>query len=161
MAKIDKLVAEASTHLQPGEAAISSVMGAYECKVMGKDSVRNGVFLATDRRIFFFGKKMFGYDSESFPYSSISSMEIGKGMMGKTVSFFASSNKVKMKWINAGDFDGFMNVVQSNIGKKPEPIAQQQQPDAADQLQKLAALRDSGILTEDEFTAKKRQILGI
>lgn len=29
------------------------------------------------------------------------------------------------------------------------------------QLQQLAALRDQGILTEDEFAAKKAQILGI
>jgi hypothetical protein len=28
-------------------------------------------------------------------------------------------------------------------------------------IQKLAALRDQGILTEEEFTAKKAQILGI
>ena len=30
-----------------------------------------------------------------------------------------------------------------------------------DELQKLAALKDQGILTEEEFSAKKAQILGI
>lgn len=29
------------------------------------------------------------------------------------------------------------------------------------QIEKLASLRDAGILTEEEFTAKKRQILGL
>ena len=33
--------------------------------------------------------------------------------------------------------------------------------DLADQLQKLASLRDSGILTEDEFQAKKTQLLNM
>ena len=33
-------------------------------------------------------------------------------------------------------------------------------PDLAGQLQKLAALRDQGVLTEDEFAAKKADILG-
>lgn len=33
--------------------------------------------------------------------------------------------------------------------------------DTAAQLQQLAALRDQGILTEEEFSAKKKQILGI
>ncbi|HEX6843715.1 MAG TPA: SHOCT domain-containing protein [Actinomycetota bacterium] len=39
----------------------------------------------------------------------------------------------------------------------PAPAAD----DTAAQLQQLAALRDQGILTEEEFTAKKQQILGI
>lgn len=33
------------------------------------------------------------------------------------------------------------------------------QPDIADQLVKLASLRDAGILTEEEFTAKKTELL--
>lgn len=33
--------------------------------------------------------------------------------------------------------------------------------DTADQIKKLADLRDSGILTEEEFSAKKKQLLGI
>lgn len=33
--------------------------------------------------------------------------------------------------------------------------------DVADQIRKLAALRDDGILTEEEFAAKKRQLLGL
>ena len=33
--------------------------------------------------------------------------------------------------------------------------------DKVAELEKLAELRDKGILTEDEFTAKKQQILGL
>jgi len=33
--------------------------------------------------------------------------------------------------------------------------------DTTAQLQQLAKLRDQGILTDEEFTAKKKQILGI
>lgn len=40
----------------------------------------------------------------------------------------------------------------------PAPAAA---PDLATQLTQLAQLRDQGILTEDEFAAKKAQILGI
>jgi putative oligomerization/nucleic acid binding protein len=39
----------------------------------------------------------------------------------------------------------------------PAPAA----PNYADQLQQLAALRDQGIITAEDFEAKKRQILGI
>jgi hypothetical protein len=34
-------------------------------------------------------------------------------------------------------------------------------PDPVVEIQKFAALRDQGVLTEEEFSAKKKQILGI
>lgn len=38
-------------------------------------------------------------------------------------------------------------------------IVQQQEPDVMDQLMKLAQLKDSGIITEDEFNQKREQLL--
>jgi len=45
---------------------------------------------------------------------------------------------------------------------EPEPAPQSYapQPDAVEQLRELAKLRDDGILTEEEFAAEKRKILG-
>jgi hypothetical protein len=40
------------------------------------------------------------------------------------------------------------------------PAAPAQQDEMA-QIQQLAAMKDQGILTEEEFQAKKKQILGI
>ena len=49
-----------------------------------------------------------------------------------------------------------------------QPVAQQAAAPAANslddqlvQIQKLSAMKDQGLITEDEFQAKKRQILGI
>lgn len=159
MAKIDKLLKDVQTHLEPGEKIIASVLGAYESKIMGKDTVRNGVFVATDNRIVFYGKKMMGYDLEVFPYSNISSIEMSKGMMGHTISFFASGNKVKMKWINIGNITGFVNHVKQHIGKKSESAATSLS--GADELKKFAELRDAGVISAEEFDAKKKQILGV
>jgi hypothetical protein len=41
----------------------------------------------------------------------------------------------------------------------PPPSAEPQ-PDLADQLRKLADLRDAGILTDEEFAAQKAKLLG-
>ena len=43
----------------------------------------------------------------------------------------------------------------------PSAPAPQAADDTTAQLQQLAQLRDQGILTEEEFTAKKQQILGL
>jgi hypothetical protein len=46
------------------------------------------------------------------------------------------------------------------VAPAPEPVAAPA-PDPMAELQQLAQLKDQGILTEEEFTAKKKQILGI
>jgi len=42
----------------------------------------------------------------------------------------------------------------------PPPAAAPEAPDPIEQLKELAALKDQGILTEDEFAAEKAKILG-
>ena len=44
------------------------------------------------------------------------------------------------------------------VASSPLPPAQ---PSTADRLADLARLRDDGILTEDEFSAAKRRLLGL
>lgn len=159
-----KLVVQAQEHLEPSEEVLAFVPGTYETKRFGQDSVRSGVLLATDRRVVFYAKKMTGYELESFPYENISSFEQGKNFMGATLRFFASGNEVHLKWIK-GDVAPLASAVKQRMkGGTPSPPVQQpqqQEPDVADQIRKLAELRDAGILTEEEFTAKKRQLLEI
>lgn len=162
MARIDKLLAAAKPHLDPGEEVFATVLGAYETKVMGNDTVKNGVFIATDRKVFFFAKRMFGFDSEVFPYSSVSSIEMNKNLMGHEIAFYASGNKVKMKWINVGDVARFVETVKGRIGKKPasnEPSSGDANGDVVTRLERLAALREKGVLTEDEFQSQKSKLL--
>lgn len=161
MGKIDRLLKHAQKHLQPGETILSVVFGAYETKVMNADTIRNGIIIATDSRILFYGKRTFGFDLESFPYANISSFEYGKGMMGRKISFFASGNKVKMKWINAGDVDQFISIAQDKISKKGSNSSESSIPNVSDKIKQLASLRDDGVITEEEFTEKKKQLLDL
>jgi hypothetical protein len=41
------------------------------------------------------------------------------------------------------------------------PPPAQQEPDYAAELEKLAGLKNQGVISEEEFEAKKKQILGI
>ena len=152
-----------SSHLDAGENIIASCFGAYETKVMGQDSVRNGVFIATEKRIIFFSKKLFGYDLESFPLSKIAAIEMSKGMMGKSITLKMSGNESKMKWINKGEPETLVNYVREHMGEHRNP-SEPTQPmaqvdDIPGQIQKLASLRDAGILTEEEFQSKKTELL--
>lgn len=164
MAKLDKLTEQAKAHLEPGEEVLGAVQGTYETKIMGSDSVRTGSLIATDRRVVFYAKKLGGYELESFPYNNISSFEQGKNMMGHNITFFASGNKVHMKWIKTDKtLAQFTETVKKAMGSARTPAAaapsSAAQPDVMDQLRKLGELRDAGVLTTEEFDAKKADLL--
>lgn len=164
MPKLDKLTEQAKAHMEPGEAILGAVQGTYETKIMGSDSVRTGSLIATDRRLVFYAKKLGGYELESFPYGNISSFEQGKNMMGHNVTFFASGNKVHMKWIKTDkELALLTETVKAAMNSVRAPAAPSapgaSQPDVMDQLKKLGELRDAGVLTLEEFDAKKADLL--
>lgn len=179
MASYNKLFKLVQEHLDPDEPILASVVGAYETQILGSNTVRNGMFAATDRRVIFYAKKMVGYDFESFPYDNISSFEQSKGLMGHKVKFFASGNEAAVKWINQGEVDDLVREVRSRMrggtsaavpvappmpdpipttapsrSDPPNPVA-----DPVEEIRRYAALRDDGIITEEEFQEKKRQLL--
>lgn len=154
MSKFDKLMKQAQDHMEDGETPIASAMGSYEIKMMGHDTLRTGVLIATNQRLFFYAKKLGGHDIESFPYENVSSFELSKGMLGHKIKAFASGNEIAMKYIGAGDVDGLVREVKARMGKAPAPKAS---PTAL--LREYASLRDDGIISEEEFQAKKSELL--
>ena len=161
--KFSKQLKYAQEYLEPGEKVVEGVFGTYETKSMGTDTIKNGVFLATNKRLFFFGKRTFGFDSESFPYSNISSFEFAKKAMGYKISFYASGNKVNMKWISIGDIDSFVNFVKEKMEAKNHDHTEQNQSltSPIQKVKELKELLDMDIITTDEFEKKKKELLGL
>jgi len=161
MAKADKLLDQVGEHLDSGESVLGWVMGQYEAEILGSDSLRTGIMIATERRVVFYAKKITGFDLESFDYSKISSFEQGKNMMGAVIKFFASGNQATLKWITKGDIDTFTAIIRERIGggsASASPAASSD--DIPGQIRKLAELRDLGVLSSEEFEAKKVELLG-
>ena len=52
-------------------------------------------------------------------------------------------------------------MAQQQMAAQQAPAAAPAEPDYAAELEKLAQLKNQGILSEEEFEAKKKQILGI
>lgn len=73
-------------------------------------------------------------------------------LMGAAIS--SSRNKKRQAIANA-------NPAPAQSIPAPTQPAQATSPDSVKLLRELADLRDAGILTEAEFTAKKQQILGL
>lgn len=160
-----KLIDQAKQYLDDDESPEVAVLGTYETEWMGQKTVKNnGLFLATNKKVFFYAKRLTGYESETFPYSKISSFESGKKLLGHYITFFTSGNKVSMKYIQDGNIGYFINFVKSKIedqSKTETAIQSSKSSSVADEIKKLAELMESGILTAEEFDSKKRQLLNL
>ncbi|MET4781852.1 PH domain-containing protein [Glaciihabitans sp. UYNi722] len=162
MAKEEKLIGQARPHLDADEEVLASAVGTYEAKILGNDSIRSGILMATQHRVVFFAKKLGGHELESYAYKSISSFDSGKTMMGYTITFFASGNRVNLKWIQPAESAlKLVETVREQMKVSSVPVQQQSQPqeDIIGKIQQLGSLRDSGILTEEEFSVKKAELL--
>lgn len=111
--------------------------------------------------------------SEMIPVKSITSVSTKRdGTLNTLVSIITSGNTIDFR-VSHAEAGAVKTVVTDLIlGKYDvaapaapvvpaavQPVPPAPQPDIHEQLQKLASLRDSGILTEEEFTAKKAELL--
>ena len=113
----------------------------------------------TDKRVY--GKAAFGR-SVNLPFDMISSVGttafkgIGVATSSGRISFYLCQNSQEV-------FSVISNVLLERQGKATKQVAT---PDAgfrssADELKKYKELLDSGVITQEEFDAKKKQILGL
>ena len=83
----------------------------------------------------------------------------GRESKGGILSAGRDENTVLFKKGQQPSFDEFRQAVEEKM-RASEP-GQSSGSSDLDQLEKLAALRDKGIVSEDELEAKKRQLLGL
>lgn len=150
------------TVLNENEEIQYSIFGTYETKTLGQETVKNGVLVATNKRIIFYAKRFSGYDLENFDYNKISTFELSKKFTGNTLSFYSSGNKVNMKWINDAELDDFIAYVNNKMqGPKEQPSQTENKNDNLDQIKQLKELLDMEAITQEEFDLKKKQLLNL
>lgn len=136
------------------------VQGLYEKK--------NGILVATNKRLVFVDKGLiYGRRVEDFPYDKISSIQYKTGLVFGELTIFASGNKADIQNVEKKQVRNFSDYVRARITEIKEhasyPLEEKQNSsvDLADQIKKLADLKEQGFLTEEEFSAKKKKLLGI
>jgi len=94
---------------------------------------------------------------EVTPARAISSVETKKdGLVWTKVTVYASGNNIVFR-LSHQDAARFKDILTKLLLAPTQPAAAQ--PDVTDQIRKLGELRDSGVLSEDEFAAKKAELL--
>lgn len=147
-------------YLWEGETVQRMTTGTY-----GKGT---GLVVMTDRRLVFVQDGVMSKSTEDFPYSKISSVSWNSGMMLGTLVVFASGNKAEIKNMNKDDGKEMADALRERLADSPasqtlatsaSAPAAASGPDVMEQLKKLGELRDAGVLTPEEFDAKKADLL--
>lgn len=158
---LDKDLAAVTERLEPGEEVIAAVQGQH---VKDKGGQQGGTLAATNHRLAFYRKNMGGFTFDTYPYPAITSVDQGKNLLGPWIKLTVSNASIEVKQIlndKGGVETGkIADAVRARLGQGAvaAPVTASA-PDPTDQLRKLAELRDAGILSEDEFAAKKTEIL--
>lgn len=157
----EKLLRDRAPVLMEGEEVIDLTTGMIPVRRMGSDTETNGTIAVTDRRITLFSKKMGGYDVQDFAFGLLSSVDHKRGVMFGNLDLAAAGDRTHIKMVPKEYVE---RVAQAIRDKMTAAHAQPSAPataaaDLATQIRELAKLRDEGLITTEEYEAKKRQIL--
>lgn len=124
---------------------------------------KNGLLVLTDRRMIFIFHGWTGQRNEDFPLDTITSISAGSGIALGSITVFSGGAKAEIKGMNKADAKALVDEVRNRLATRgvPQPAAAPQAaaPDTLAQLKQLGELRDAGVLTTEEFEAKKAELL--
>ena len=157
--------------LDQGEDLTALVGGTYRAE---QDTNRlhkhKGVAVATSKRIIFLDKGILGSKEVSeMPYRSIEGITHSTGMLfggvqitglgraGWRIEDIKPKDSAKLF---ADSVRAYVEDLHAGMAQQTIPAAESS-PSVADEIEKFASLLERGILTQEEFDAKKRQLLSL
>lgn len=146
-------------HLHDGEEVQLIAQGTY--------ADRQGILVLTNLRLLFLFHGLVSQAKEDFPLRLISSVQTKSGMVTGELRVFVSGNNAVIKGIVKNDLAPLADAVREGIAAASTPppapaatAAAPEPPDVFAQIEKLADLHRAGILSDEEFAEKKRELLG-
>lgn len=138
--------------------------------IMGTYNNGNGILVATNKRLVFVDKGLFfGLKVEDFPYEKISTIQYETGILLGKLTIYTTNNKAIIDNVSNVRIRSFADWLRARISGTSKNLITEQitgqsthsNIDVADQLEKLANLKEKGILTEEEFLQQKKKLLSL
>lgn len=123
-----------------------------------------GILVSTNRRLVFVDKGLlYGLKVEDFPLDKITTIQYETGLLLGEIKIHTSGNIAKIDNVEKATARAFAEFVRNKLSQPKETIAPiiNNQPDVYDQLEKLAKLKEQGILTQEEFDVQKKKLLNL
>ncbi|WP_288291024.1 PH domain-containing protein [uncultured Lactobacillus sp.] len=134
-------------------------------KVEG-DTSRTVLILCTNRRVLFLNKNiLFGGDSTDIPLNMINSVQLSTHILLANITITNGATSTSLKQITNSAAKILAKTIKDEAYKFQQnlahPSVEVKREDTPDQIRKYKALADDGIITQEEFEAKKKQLLGL
>lgn len=124
-----------------------------------------GVLVATNKRLCFVDKGLiYGVRVEDFAYDQITSMEYKTGLLLGEVIIYSAGNRTRIVNCDKVQVQPFVEYVRARTSGRAEHASVPSQntsleEDMISRLERLADLKERGILTDEEFQTQKQKIL--
>ena len=134
--------------------------------VSGEYQDHQGVLVATNHRLLFLRRRWFSLAVEEFDFSEISSVGYQTGKSSGELEIRESGGgRAEFKSVHKDHIGSFAEYLKGRIsGSEPEesPKTEVAEPryDWVSQLDRLAALKARGSISDEEFEAEQKRILG-
>ncbi|MFD2633050.1 SHOCT domain-containing protein [Idiomarina piscisalsi] len=149
-------------HAQSGENVIAWADG-YIGEMMGKGdkTQHNGVLIVSETRVIFYRKGLMGEVLETIPLKSITSVERQSLLGHRVIRLHASHDDLEFKTFEKEGETSLVNAIEAGRSQQSVSSAKQieNNSDPIEKLKKLAELKNSGVITEEEFNTKKSKLL--
>ena len=158
-----QLIADAQPALLPGERILDATDVMAHVHRFGGDQARRATLAVTDRRVIIQTKRLGGYDVQDFAYGLLSACNYAVGAGFTTIELVMPGERVRMTQVLKGEAQRIGPLIRQQMamahsaGAPAQPTTGESDP--ASQLQKLGALHDAGLLTEQEFQAKRAEVI--
>lgn len=118
------------------------------------------ILVATDRRLIFVDKEfMYGLTVEDYSYTKISSIQYETEVMLASIDIQVSDDLVEIDGVGKYEAKLFCEKVRDFMSRPEGYIQYKSEPSTLDQLEQLGRLKESGILSEEEFNDQKKKII--
>lgn len=121
-----------------------------------------GILVSTNRRLIFVDKGMlYGLKVEDFPLDKITSIQYETGLLLGEIKIHTSGNIAKIDNVEKASARSFAEFIREKLSQPKETVATKitTEPNVLDQLEKLAKLKENGILSDEEFSEQKKKLL--
>ena len=148
-------------HANVGENVVAWAEG-YIGKMMGKGDKKqyNGVLIVTESRAVFYRKGFVGEVLETMPLKNITSVERKSTLGHRIIRLHTSHDFLEFKTFQKEGEAALVAAIESGRNQSNESVVSvSTELDPMEKLKKLAELKDAGVLTDEEFNIKKRQLL--
>ena len=141
-----------------------------EAIVQGTYESSHGLLIATNKRVIFLDKGIISFKMEDFAFDKISSIEFKSGMIWGEIVVYSSGTRSIFKDVYKDKAREFVDYLRARVSGVSEHASVKTVSDKPPTnavvddsrvvaLEKLAALKERGVLSAEEFDSEKRRIL--